>query len=171
MAGVDPISADKLRETLVRAVRRSCPHWLAEQREDLVQKACVRIIKKCEEKELARVGASYLWKVAHSVVMDEIRCSRRHPEVDLENPGISEPISHAPSPERSQGASEMREAINEGLRQMKEPRRWAVLLYLYGFSLQDSARMLGWNAKRVDNQRYQGLAELRDSLKQQGYRP
>ncbi len=103
--------------------------------------------------------------------MDEIRRSRRHPEVDLENPGISEPISHAPSPERSQGASEMREAINEGLRQMKEPRRWAVLLYLYGFSLQDSARMLRWNAKRVDNQRYQGLTELRDSLKQQGYRP
>ncbi len=170
MADVDPISADKLRETLVRAVRRLCPQWLAEQREDLVQKACVRIIRKYEEKESARVGASYLWKVAHSVIMDEIRHSRRHPEVDLENPGIAEPISRAPSPEGSRSASEMREAINAGLRQLKEPRRWAVLLYLYGFSLQDSARMLGWNAKRVDNQRYQGLAELRDSLKQRGYR-
>ena len=75
--------------------------------------------------------------------MDEIRRRRRHPEAGLENPVIAEPVERAESPEGSQSSAEMREAMNDGLRLLKEPRRWAVLLYLYGFSLQDSARMLG----------------------------
>ena len=45
------------------------------------------------------------------------------------------------------------------------------MLYLYGFSLQDSAKMLGWNPKRVDNQRYQGLAELRIYRMERGFHP
>ena len=58
-----------------------------------------------------------------------------------------------------------------GVRKLKESRRSAVLLYLYGFSLQESARALGWTTKRVDNQRYQGLAELRAFLKRRGLEP
>ena len=45
------------------------------------------------------------------------------------------------------------------------------MLYLHGFSLADSARILGWTAKRVDNQRYQGLAELRRYLQERGFEP
>jgi len=31
--------------------------------------------------------------------------------------------------------------------------------------------LLGWTPKRVDNQRYQGLAALRRFLGEQGYKP
>ena len=50
-------------------------------------------------------------------------------------------------------------------------RRWAVLLHLYGFSLKDSAAMLGWKTKDVDNHRYRGLEELRSYLRQRGFAP
>ena len=166
------LDPDSLREILGRAVRRVCPTWLAGHREDLVQKACLRVTRKMHEsEEPVSLGASYLWKVAHSVVMDEIRSHRRRPEVELDSPGVAEPVSDAGSPEKHRSAAELREAINAGVKRLIEPRRWAVLLFLYGFSLQDSARMLGWNAKRVDNQRYQGLAELRVYLRQRGLEP
>ena len=166
------VSEKELLEVLGRAVRRSCPSWLADQREDLIQKACLRIIKKWNRtEESGPLQASYLWKVAHSVVMDEIRHRRRRPEVALDNPGVTEPISQAASPESRRSAAELRAAIGEGVNKLSEPRRWAVLLYLYGFSLQDSARLLGWNRKRVDNQRYQGLAELRAYLRERGLQP
>lgn len=156
----------------MRAVRRLCPGWLAARQDDLVQNACVRILRKLEkEGKQARLAASYVWRVAHSVIMDEIRHDRRHTAADPVTPGIMEPPSNLPSPEQNSDAVTIRHAINEGLRGLSEPRRWAVLLYLYGFSLKDSARMLGWKAKRVDNQRHQGLVQLRAYLRQRGMEP
>jgi RNA polymerase sigma factor (sigma-70 family) len=145
---------------------------MAEQREDLVQSACLRIVKKSTgSKESEPLGSSYLWKVAHSVVMDEIRHRRRRPEAELDSPGIAEPVSPAVAPAENLAASQVRDAINQGVMQLTEARRWAVLLYLYGFTLKESARMLGWNPKRVDNQRYKGLTELRSYLRERGHQP
>jgi len=167
-----PIEAEELRAILVRAVRRICPSWLAGQQQDLVQNACLRMVNKyAQDKESVTLGASYLWKVAHSVVMDEIRRRKRHPEAELEATTQQEPAAVHFSPESGQARTEMNVAITAGLQRLKEGRRWAVLLYLYGFSLDDSARMLGWNTKRVDNQRYQGLRELRAYLKERGLEP
>ena len=166
------VAEGELEKVLGRMVRTVCPAWLAEQREDLVQNACLRIVRRWRDTEESRpLPASYLWRVAHSVVMDEIRHNRRRPEVTLDNQSVAEPVSPAASPERRRSAAELREAINAGVSRLSEARRWALLLYLYGFSLQDSAKMLGWNAKRVDNQRYQGLAELRAYLKERGFQP
>ena len=115
------MDAERLRSTLERAVRAICPTWLASQRDDLVQKACLRIIKKSADgEEPDSLGASYLWKVAHSVVMDEIRQRRRRPETDLESLGAI-PEDRASSPD-------LRDAIQKGIEQIAEPRRWVVLL-------------------------------------------
>ena len=163
---------DSIRHLLERAVRRVCPPWLAGQSEDLVQNACLRVVKKWKKsEEPAALGSSYLWKVAHSAVMDEIRHRRRQREVAMDNPGAVETASGAPSPEQASSAAELRRSIEAGVGKLKESRRSAVLLYLYGFSLEESARALGWTAKRADNQRYQGLAELRVYLKRRGFEP
>jgi RNA polymerase sigma-70 factor (ECF subfamily) len=167
-----PVDPQELRAILVRVVKRICPAWMASERDDLVQNACLRIVKKISQtEESAALGTSYLWRVAHSVVMDEIRRRRRHPEVELNETIQVEQVSVRFSPEGGEARSEMNAAIHAGLGQLNETRRWAVLLYLYGFSLKDSAGMLGWNAKRVDNQRYQGLGELRAYLKERGLEP
>ena len=168
----DTVDFGELHAILVRAVRRICPSWMASQHDDLAQSAVLRIVKKCAEaKESPPIMTSYLWKVAHSVVMDEIRRRRRHPEVELETMVQTEPVSPWPTPESGQARTELSEAISTGLTTLNEARRCAVLLHLYGFSLKDSARMLGWNAKRVDNQRYQGLGELRAYLEERGFEP
>lgn len=167
-----PVDPAELREILGRAVRRLCPSSLASQRDDLVQDACLRILKlRRGSEESAPLQASYLWRVAHSVVMDEIRRRRRRPESPLESPGLSRDGSPAADPEGSRSAAELGSAIQEGLGRLRPARRWAVLLYLQGFSLRDSARILGWTSKRVDNQRYQGLAELRKDLRGRGWSP
>jgi RNA polymerase sigma factor (sigma-70 family) len=165
------IPIERVRAVLERAVTRVCPRWPAEEREDLVQNAALRVLRIAREsKEERSFLASYLWKVAHSAVMDEIRRRRGSRENPVRDPGAGA-AAPDPSPESQGTAADIRRAMNDGLRSLSEPRRWAVLLYLHGFSLQDSARALGWNTKKVDNMRYQGLAELRRHLKERGFAP
>ena len=168
---VSPYDTKQLQDVLSRAVRSVCPAWLAERREDIVQNAIVRIVRKWNEtEEPETLGTSYLWRVAHSAVMDEIRHRRRHPEDAWEVPPES-PTAEEYSPERRRASAELRGAIQNGLRSLPEDRRRAVALFLLGHSLKESAALLGWTAKRVDNQRYQGLAALRCFLGEQGYEP
>jgi RNA polymerase sigma-70 factor (ECF subfamily) len=162
----------RMREILSGVVRRVCPAWMAAEREDLVQNACLRIVQRLgQEKESPHMGASYLWRVAHSVVMDEIRRRRRHPESPLVTEALDEPAGDLASPERGRESAAMQAAITAGLRTLRESQRRAVVLYLYGFGLKESATMLGWNAKRVDNQRYHGLAALRAYLQERCLQP
>lgn len=166
---LSPADFEALREILDRLVRKVCPAWLASERDDLVQSACLRIVRKCQGgEEEVTLASSYLWMVAHSTVMDEIRHRRRSREVAWEGAGGKEPATEASSAETRQAREELRDAIRLGIRTLEESRRQAVLLYLHGFSLEESARILGWNTKRVDNQRYHGLRQLRDYLTQRG---
>lgn len=169
-AGTTPdADFEALREILGRLVRKVCPAWLVSERDDLVQSACLRIVKKCHEaEEKVSLGASYLWMVAHSTVMDEIRRRRRSREVAWDGAGPEEPATEASTAETRQARGELRDAIRLGLLTLDDSRRRAVLLYLHGFSLEESARLLGWNTKRVDNRRYHGLRQLRDYLTQRG---
>ncbi len=170
--GEEALEIDEVRAVLSRAVKKFCPARLGSEREDLVQAACLRILGRSKSiEESGRFEASYLWRVAHSVVMDEIRRRMRRPEAPLVDPDPAQPHHAGSTPEAAHQASRLRDTIVEGLGTLKEPRRQAVILYLHGFSLQESARVLGWKAKRVDNQRYQGLAQLRDYLAKKGVTP
>ncbi len=170
-SAVAPFDTGRLHAVLSRAVRSVCPAWMAQRREDIVQNATVRVVRKWNEtEEPETLGASYLWRVAHSAVMDEIRHRRRHPE-DSWEVSPDKPAADEHSPERRSDAADLRRAIEEGLRRLPEDRRRAVALYLLGHSLKETALLLGWTAKRVDNQRYKGLAALRSFLVEQGYEP
>ena len=75
------------------------------------------------------------------------------------------------TPEGGHEDRELGEAISVALQQLSEPRRRAVALHLFGFSLDESARTLGWDAKKLANMRYRGLDELRELLKERGFEP
>jgi len=170
-ASITPADPERLREVLDRAVRKLCPRWLAADRDDLVQAASIRVLeiwRKSEESR--RLGTSYLWRVAHSTVLDELRRRGRRRESAMEDHAVTI-ADPAPGPEQRGSGIEMRRAIEEGLGRLSASRRAAVALYLYGFSLEHSARALGWNTKKVDNMRYQGLAELREFLRSRGFAP
>lgn len=171
--GLPPEEIERIRRVLRAAVARTCPRWLAEQRDDLVQAAFVRIFniwKKSEES--TPPSTSYVWKAAYSATMDEIRRARtrREESMDASADGTDAKIM-AVEPIQARHGAELRGAIAEGLHTLTPDRRRAVQLYLAGFSLKETSAMLGWPPKRVDNERYRGLAALRAFLERKGLSP
>jgi RNA polymerase sigma-70 factor (ECF subfamily) len=156
---LSPEEAARLRAIL----QRICPPSLAMHREDLVQIALLRILEtKSNEQDHPR-PASYLWRVAHSAMVDELRRQRRRPVVSLEEAGIDRP---APECRPQLGV-----AIRDCLQGLSEARREAVGLHLFGHRAEEAAKLLGWDAKRVQNSVYRGLADLRRCLEAKGFEP
>lgn len=172
-----PDPAAELRSVLLRAVRRACPRWLADRSEDLAQAAVIRVLEVQRLREGTEpVPASYLYKVAYTTLIDEIRRLRRRPEVPLEesegDAGLAEPAgARARDPEASLAGAEVGRAIEGCLAGLTEPRRLAVTLHLQGHSVPEAAALLGWDDKRTENLVYRGMAELRRCLEGKGVTP
>jgi RNA polymerase sigma-70 factor, ECF subfamily len=164
--------------TLARAVRRQCPSWLAAHAEDIAHSALIKVMASAGASEGERsLSSFYLWSVAHSALVDEIRRRQRRPEVALhavngsgEEYQVVEP--RAPGdPEGDLSFQELGRAVRECLLAMKSERRLAVGLYLQGHSVADAAALLEWPLKRTENLVYRGLAELRHCLLAKGHTP
>ena len=173
MASEDPLL--ELRAVLQKAVRRVCPRWLADRSEDLVQVAMLRVLDARGRNEgLGVVPSSYLYKVAYTTLVDEIRRLRRRPEVSLEEQGPGDgpgvPIAEG-NPEQDYAASQVGEAIQHCLSGLGQDRRLAVTLHLQGHTVPQAAALLGWDAKRTENLVYRGLADLRQCLEAKGVKP
>lgn len=177
--GVEALALDEaaeygeLKRTLETAVTRICPSWLVACRDDLVQAALIKVLQVRRRGEgSSELASSYLWRVAHSALVDEIRRRRRRREQPLDDaPWRSEPAVAEPDPERQALGAELGEAIRECLQRMVKPRRLAVTLHLQGHTVPEMASLLGWGSKRADNLVYRGLKDLRDCLESMGLKP
>jgi RNA polymerase sigma-70 factor (ECF subfamily) len=170
------IDVTALRQTLTRVVARVCPAWLVPQRDDLVQAATMRVLRRFTGRASGSEGepaftSSYLHKVAHSVLVDEIRRVRRRRETDLEEGATAAAPPAAADPERTIGSVEIGLGIQCCLGAMNRDRRLAVTLYLQGHTVAEAARILDWPPKRTENLVYRGLADLRLCLKSKGIEP
>jgi RNA polymerase sigma-70 factor (ECF subfamily) len=139
---------------LIRAVERHCPPALAAQREDLVQMALLRLLERPASEGTTPRGASYLWRVAYTVVIDEIRRFRRQ----------QRQAEQLPADERGTPGPEARSELLECLGALQDRRRTAVTLHLEGFRTAEVATALGWTEKQAENLVYRGLADLRACL-------
>ncbi|HZJ52767.1 MAG TPA: sigma-70 family RNA polymerase sigma factor [Myxococcaceae bacterium] len=148
-------SVERIRQVLIRAVERHCPPALAAHREDLVQIALVRLLERTAGEGTTPRGASYLWRVAYTVVIDEIRRFRRQQR---------QAEQQLPGGERATPGPEARSEILACLDALQERRRTAVLLHLQGFKTAEVATALGWTEKQAENLVYRGLADLRVCL-------
>ena len=156
--------AQRICAVLRRALQRLCPDELLPEREDLVQAALVKLLEVRERSEQSPpLPASYLWQVAYTTAMDELRRRRRRQNV--QEPTVAEP-SESPEPR-----PDLRAAIAGCLQALPADRRAAVTLHLHGFSAGQAARSLGFVIKRVQNLTYRGLAELRKCLQAKGAVP
>jgi RNA polymerase sigma-70 factor, ECF subfamily len=152
--------------TLRAAVARACPSDLASLREDLVQVALVRVLEH-EQPEQNRVRtASYLWRVAFSVIADEFR-RRRSEEQKSRRSMVGEAATQA----GATPPAELGVGIRDCVGRLAEPRRLAVMLHLEGFRAEEASRVLHWGVKKVQNLTYRGLADLRLCLEQKGLAP
>jgi RNA polymerase sigma-70 factor, ECF subfamily len=166
------IDYTKLRRDLAQAVARVCPRWQPAFRDDLVQSAVMRVMqvlsKTSEGEGNAQLTSSYLYKVAYSVLIDEIRRERRRHETSLEDETVEQQVLTDNNPERLAASQELGRAIQDCLGRMKRERRLAVTLNLQGHSVPEAARLLDWAAKRTENLVYRGLADLRECLTAKG---
>jgi RNA polymerase sigma-70 factor (ECF subfamily) len=166
-----------LRQDLERIVVRLCPSWLSSQRDDLVQTAVMRVMQIVQADAVAQgpartLASFYLYKAAHSALVDEIRRVRRRHEDSLETEEDVAAVTGAHlNPERIAASQEIGRGIQDCLTQMSDDRRLAVTLYLQGHTVPEASRILDWSAKRTENLVYRGLADLRECLTLKGMRP
>lgn len=162
-----------LRRRLARAVERRCPRWLSDQREDIVQVAVMRLMQITGRDERTEpFPSSYLWKVAFSAMIDEIRRLRRAQLVSLDEAVVNPPAPDSGSnPEAVRRGREIGGGIRQCLADLTADRRRAVTLYLVGHTVPEITRLMGWNLKRAENLVYRGLEELRGCLRGKGLDP
>jgi len=116
------------------------------------------------------LASSYLYKVAHSALVDEIRRVRRRRESDLDDEAVGPVAVTRQDPERLAASREIGRAVQDCLSRLSRERRLAVTLYLQGHSVPEASRVLDWPAKRTENMVYRGLADLRECLLAKGMR-
>jgi len=172
------VRTEDIRRGLVKAVGRVCPPWLSAHRDDLVQSAMLRILEIRNRDEADRTfSASYLRKVAHAVLVDEIRRLRHRSEVPLASDSgaggdeCAGPGRRVTDPERRLQDRQLGQVIGECLRTIKAERRQALVLFLEGHSVPEAARILGWGHKKTENVIFRGRADLRRRLELMGVKP
>jgi RNA polymerase sigma-70 factor (ECF subfamily) len=153
------------------AVSRACPRWLANEREDLVQASLLRVVEAVGGVASLDVKATYLWKTAASVTIDEVRRARWRHERSLDEV-TSQRDDDDPSvdPERALAAREIADAVRACLDRLEPARRHAVLLRLAGFSHAEAGKILGLSPKQVTNLTFRGMQDLRRLLRDRGIR-
>lgn len=161
-----------LRADLKRAVAQTCPRWLSDRSEDIIQVALMRVMEIYRKREgNVELSSFYLRKAAYSAVVDEIRRLRRRQEVPLENESseiVYEPVAESADPERAAVARETGRAIQDCLGRLVRPRKLAVTLNLQGHSVPEIGKLLSWSTKKAENLVYRGLSDLRGCLDSKG---
>ncbi len=177
VSGREPMAAPsggdlaRLRHELDHALARMCPRWMADEREDLLQSALIRVMRLANKRRAPDpVPARYIRKVAYTQVVDEIRRRRRRRESSLERleEGGAEFSSPISDPERDTSSRELSLAIQDCIQKLIPSRRRAITLALLGRKNREIAELMGWKPKRAENLVTRGRAELRRCLEGKG---
>jgi RNA polymerase sigma-70 factor, ECF subfamily len=170
--GIATSDYERLRAQLSRAVSRVCPRMLSDRREDLVQDCVLRVMDLTRRSEGERVlSASYLYKVAYSALIDELRRVRRRREAPLDEGELVPTRSAQGNPEVVAAGQEIGRGVLDCLAGLPRDRRLGVTLYLQGHSVVEAAQILEWPAKKTQNLVYRALADLRACLGAKGIKP
>lgn len=165
-----PAALQRVRDDLVRAVRRVCPRWLAADAEDLVQDALIRVWQAQQRAVdgAADTNASYLFRAAYSAVIDEIRRRRRRVATDERGDDALQSATSAGDMRRDIAIGE---GISQCLERQNDDRRRALTLHLLGHSIEATGKLLGIATKNAENLIYRGLRHLRECLGELGFAP
>lgn len=169
MNGRSPEDVRELRPRLLRLVRRIAPPYLQPFVEDLTQDAAWRLIRGNPEWTWED---ALLYRVAYSVVIDEIRRRRIHSEVAM-TPSMPDRLVNSAElfPDTQVNGKQLGEGIIEALSHLVEARRHAVTLYLQGHTHAQIGEMLDCDTKSASNAIYRGLLDLRGHLTRMGFDP
>ena len=164
-----------LRGRLERAVARACPRWFAAQRDDIVQNALLKLVRRLEEESGRNLQFSpmYLMRAAHGAAVDEIRrwCRGGKTTLALDEEVLERRPSVEAGPERGSVSREIGRAIQQCLEKLVGSRQLAVTVYLQGSTAPETSRRLGWTLGKTEKLVYRGLSDLRRCLREKGVEP
>ena len=173
LEGLSSEDVQRLRRKLTDAMARVCPHWLAPEREDLVQAALIKVVGLHGGRVTAdQLASSYLWRTANSVMLDEIRRARWRYERTSEDGRVGDDrAAGTRDPERTMVSRQVAAQIHGCLQALEASRRRAVVLHLAGFGRREITDLLAKTVKQVDNLIHRGTRDLRACLERKGVRP
>lgn len=163
----------KQYRALSEVVARTCPAWLRQDMDCIVQKAAMKLWRQLEADESRVVTRAYLYCIANSTMIDEIRHRRALKLSRFESRSDTLEDSAPASPalwgaeakfEQSVFDSELRDCI----RRLSEDQRAATRLFLLGHSNKEIATMFHWKEKKAENCRLRGRKSLRKCLQLKG---
>jgi len=154
-----------LQHRLEGVMRRLCPPWLRGDLDDLVQAAQLKIYRRGDS--LTELESSFLYRVGHSVMVDEIRRVKRRREVRSQDV-VENARGTEVDPEVAAAGHELGQTIHLCLAELKPEYRRAVSLHLHGHSVPEIATLLGIDKKKADNLVYRGVSRLREALNRRG---
>lgn len=164
MQTTSPEPYDELQSRLLSVMRRLSPPWLANDVDDLVQAAQLKIFRRGDVVE--ELDSTFLYRVGHSVLVDEIRRRKRRQEVPVDT--LDAPGEEV-DPEAAASGRETGAVIHACLDSLGDDYRRAVTLRLQGHTVPEIGRLLHIKEKKAENLVYRGLQQLRSHLRKRGY--
>jgi RNA polymerase sigma-70 factor (ECF subfamily) len=158
--------------TMVRSV--GARHRLSEPDiDEVLQEVRIRLWRADPTGEqIARLGASYVYRTAVSAALDLLRRRRAHAADRTQS--VDDLSEQLPSRHRVAAEVEAGELVAQILAAvdtLHPSRRPVVRMYLSGYEREEIAELMGWTEAKTRNLLYRGLADLRQRLTEAGITP
>ena len=149
----------------VESVYRYCFHRLGDPTvaEDATSQVFVRALAALPRYRERGSFRSWLFAIAHNVVSDLLRRSRRA-GVDLDGPLDEDVVDPAPSPEEAAVAALAADSLHALLTALPEDQRCVLELRLSGLSSPEVGRVLGRSPTAVRSLQFRAVERLRRLL-------
>ncbi len=110
---------------------------------------------------------TYLYTIAHNRAVNVLKKRSRGAVVEK-----AEDIADRESLEETVIKTERAKRLNAALKTLPAELHYALhLVYYEGFTYEETAAILGYSRKKVDNMLYRGKALLREKLTKEGWQP
>lgn len=154
---------DNLSLAIQTSVQSFNPQKLGIDPEDLVQEIRIKLWKIFKSDKKIQNYSSYIKRVINSIIIDQIRVSRRHEKIiDLEKQRNPQDRGIRNVPIR------MEKDVNLAFNSLIESRRKVVRWYLYGLNIDEISMILNIDKTKTKNLLYRGLNDLKNNLKSRG---
>ncbi len=147
-----------------------CPRNAGLDPDEVEQEVRIRLWRSLQSQTSIAHPASYLYRIAMSVIVDQLRKRRARPDLDgesLDEEAGAALGARAVAP--SSGDEELANAVRVAIAALHERRRRPVQLHLQGFGFAEVARLLGLSDATARNLIYRGMDDLRELLRQAGW--
>jgi RNA polymerase sigma factor (sigma-70 family) len=154
---------NKLSTTIQASVQKIHPQKLGIEPDDLIQEIRIKLWKIFKSEKKISNHSSYIKKAINSIIIDQIRDSRRHERtLEIEKQQILQDYSY------SRKQLEIKNDIGQAVNSLMESRRRVVKLFFLGLSLGEISAMLDRSESGTRNLLYRGLKDLKDIMKAKG---